>query len=133
MPFLTFVYYAIIPQEISTTPSKSIPRVQHRVIFRTNAVLNFNCRVFENSPIYQHLSTLMNIPNQMAAQTYSILADKSFPTCQGSNDTLQARKSDFSPKKIQPTFEFQKTCKLNFKSPFQCIPFILLDKKYFSS
>ena len=36
-------------------------------------------RVFENAPIYQHLSSLMNIPNQMAGETYSILADKAFP------------------------------------------------------
>ena len=44
-----------------------------------NTSLSSTNRVFENAPIYQYLSTLMNIPNQMAAETYSILADKAFP------------------------------------------------------
>ena len=37
------------------------------------------CRVFRKSPVYGELSSMMDMPDQLPAETYTILADKAFP------------------------------------------------------
>ena len=54
-------------------------------------------RVFENAPIYHHLSTLMDMPNQMAAESYSIQADKAFPLVKEVMTPYKGRPENLTP------------------------------------